>query len=87
MYLHFDDAVVLVGSETQYIVVEPGETWDKDELFNTFIDVPESIEVIQIGPVVSNADRMEKVNKIIDNVQETGLEYYTNTYCIPRVVH
>ena len=87
MYLHFDDAVVLVGSDSQFIVVDPGETWDKEELFETFLDVPDSIEVIQIGSVTSNAERVEKVNKIIDNVQEKGLSYYLNTYSIPRIVH
>ena len=82
----FRTPVLLVASTDQFYVIEPGETYTREELYNLFPEIPDEIEVVPLGEIRSYQEKMLKVNNVIDTIQEKGLKCYNNTYTIPRTL-
>lgn len=70
------------------MVVDPGSIWEsKNELFSEFPVDTDIIEVVPLADVGSYAEHLERINDLIEVIQESGVETIENTYSIPRQVH
>lgn len=86
MKILFDEPVLIVAAVDTFMLVAPGEEWSKDDLFAEFPKA-ETLDVIPLGAISNAQERLERVNKVIDDIQAHGVEHFNNSYTIPKQVH
>ena len=87
MLVVFDNDAVVVGADTMYYVVSAGEEWESEDLFSVFPEQLYKVDVVKLENVTSMMDKMEKVNKVIDNVQSDINYYSSSSHTIYRTLH